>query len=114
LTCILLYATMTSHFTKAGENMKRFLVLSEIEIDDKKYDDLVKDGFEPTDFVISVLADHGRSRGLIIKMRCMETEYHLLDEVSRSADAIAKDKAIDELEEVMLNNTLCPSGNCEA
>jgi hypothetical protein len=105
---------MTSHFTKTGENMKRFLVLSEIEIDDKKYDDLIKDGFEPTDFVISVLADHGRSRGLIIKMRCMETEYHLLDEVSRSADAIAKDKAFDELEEAMLNNALCPSGNCEA
>ena len=99
---------------KRGKIMKRFLVLSEIEIDDKKYDDLVKDGFEPTDFVISVLADHGRSRGLVIKMRCMETEFHLLDDVSKSADAIAKDKAFDELEEAMLNNALCPSGNCEA
>jgi hypothetical protein len=44
----------------------------------------------------------------------METEFHLLDDVSKSADAIAKDKAFDELEEAMLNNALCPSGNCEA
>ena len=37
----------------------------------------------------------------------METEYHMLDDMSKSADAIAKDKAFDELEEVMLNNALC-------
>lgn len=94
--------------------MKRFLVLAEVELDDKKYNDLIKDGFEPTDFIISVLADHGRDRGLIIKMRCMETDYHLLDDVSRSADAIAKDKAYDELEEVVLKNAMCVGGNCEA
>ena len=51
---------------------------------------------------------------MLIKMRCIETDYHLLDDVSRSADAIAKDKAFDELEEVMLTNNMCPSGNCEA
>jgi hypothetical protein len=100
--------------TNVEGQMKRFLVLAEVEIDDKKYDDLVKDGFEPTDFVISVLADHGRDRGMMIKMRCMENEFHLLDEVCKSADAIAKDKAFDELEEVMLNNAMCATGNCEA
>jgi len=92
--------------------MKRFLVLSEVEIDDKKYNDLVKDGFEPTDFIISVLADHGRDRGMMIKMRCLENEYNLLDDVCKAADNIAKDKAFDELEEAMLNNQLCVSGNC--
>ena len=94
--------------------MKRFLVLAEIELDDKKYDDLIKDGFEPTDFVVSVLADHGRDRGMMIKMRCMENEFHLLDDVCRSADTIAKNKAFDELEEVMLKNAMCVGGNCEA
>ena len=92
--------------------MKRFLVLAEVEIEDKKYNELVKDGFEPTDFIISVLADHGRSRGMEIKMRCMENEYHLLNDVCKAADNIAKDKAFDELEEAMLNNQLCVSGNC--
>ena len=94
--------------------MKRFLVLSEVEMDEKKYTDLVKEGFEPTDFIVSVLADHGRDRGLMIKMRCVETEYHLLDDVCKAADTIATDKAFDELEEAMLKNNMCVGGNCEA
>jgi hypothetical protein len=94
--------------------MKRFLVLAEVEIDEKKYNEVESWNVEVTDWITSVLADHGRDRGMLIKMRCMETDYHLLDDVSRSADAIAKDKAFDELEEVMLNNNMCPSGNCEA
>jgi hypothetical protein len=38
----------------------------------------------------------------------------LLDDVSRSAEAIAKDKAFDELGEVVLHNAMCVGGNCEA
>lgn len=94
--------------------MKRFLVLAEVELDEKKYAEVQSWNIEPSDFIVSVLADHGRDRGLMIKMRCMETDYHLLDEVSRSADAIAKDKAYDELEEVVLKNAMCVGGNCEA
>jgi hypothetical protein len=94
--------------------MKRFLVLAEVEMDDKKYAEVQSWNVEPTDFIISVLADHGRDRGLMIKMRCMETEYHLLDDVSKSADSIAKDKAFDELEEAVLMNNMCVGGNCEA
>ena len=94
--------------------MKKFLVLAEIEIDDKKYNEVESWGVEVTDWITSVLADHGRDRGMLIKMRCMETEYYLLDDVCSSADAIAKDKAYDELEEVMLTNNMCVGGNCEA
>jgi len=95
-----------------GTKMKRFLVLSEVEMEDIQYHDLNKKGIETTDFIISVLADHGRGRGLKIKMRCLENEYHLLDDVCKAADSIAKDKAFDELEETLLNNQLCVSGNC--
>jgi len=92
--------------------MKKFLVLAEVEIDDKKHTEVNSWGVEPSDWVTSVLADHGRDRGMIIKMRCVETDYHMLDDVSRAADAIAKDKAFDELGETLLNNQLCVSGNC--
>ena len=92
--------------------MKRFLVLAEIEMEDSQYLDLEKKTIEQTEFITSVLADHGRDRGLKIRMRCMENEYNLLDDVCRSADAIAKDKAFDELGETILNNQLCVSGNC--
>ena len=92
--------------------MKRFLVLAEIEMEEAQYIDLQKKTIEQTEFITSVLADHGRNRGLKIRMRCMENEYNLLDDVCRSADAIAKDKAFDELGETILNNQLCVSGNC--
>jgi hypothetical protein len=42
----------------------------------------------------------------------METDYDILDDVCKSIDTIATDKAFDELEEIMLNNQLCASGNC--
>ena len=92
--------------------MKKFLVVAEIDLDNKKYAEVESWGVEPSDWVTSVLADHGRDRGMIIKMRCVETDYHMLDDVSRAADLIAKDKAFDELEETLLNNQLCISGNC--
>ena len=94
--------------------MKRFLVLAEVEMEETQYHDLNKKGIEQTDFMNSVLADHGRDRGLKIKMRCIETEYHLLEDVCKAADTIATDKAFDELEEAMLKVNMCPSGNCEA
>jgi len=93
--------------------MKRFLVLAEIEMEETQYSDLNKKGIEQTDFIISVLADYGRERGLKIKMRCVETEYHLLEDVCKAADTIATDKAFDELEEAMLKNNMCVGGNCE-
>jgi len=94
--------------------MKRFIVLSELIMDDKKYNSLVHDGFEPTEFITSIVADHVRNRDLSIKIRCVETDYNLLDDVCKAADAIAHDKAFDELEEVILKNNMCVSGNCEA
>jgi hypothetical protein len=92
--------------------MIKFLVLAEIEMEEAQYLDLEKKTIEQTEFITSVLADHGRDRGLKIRMRCMENEYNLLDDVCRSADAIAKNKAFDELGETILNNQLCVSGNC--
>ena len=100
--------------TNLEGQMKRFLVLAEVEIDDKKHAEVNSWGVEPSDWVTSVLADHGRDRGMIIKMRCVETDYHMLDDVSLAADSIAKDKAFDELGEVMLKNAMCVGGNCEA
>lgn len=94
--------------------MKRFLTITEHLMTDQKYNDLIKDGFEPTEFITSITADHARDRGLETKVRCMEVDYNMLDDVCRAADTIAKDKAFDELEEVVLKNAMCVGGNCEA
>jgi hypothetical protein len=81
---------------------------------DQKYNDLIKDGFEPTEFITSITADHARDRGLETKVRCLEVDYDILNDVCKSVDVIATDKAFNELGEVVLNNNMCPSGNCEA
>jgi len=93
--------------------MKRFISITEHLMTDQKYNDLVKDGFEPTEFITSITADHSRSRGLETKVRCIEVEYDMLNDIYKAVDTIATDKAFDELEEAMLNNALCPNGNCE-
>ena len=80
---------------------------------DQKYNDLIKDGFEPTEFITSITADHARDRGLETKVRCLEVDYDILNDVCKSVDVIATDKAFDELENTMLNNAMCPTGNCE-
>jgi len=92
--------------------MKRFIQITEHIMTDQKYNDLIKNGFEPTEFITSVTADHARDRGLETRTRCMEIDYDVLDDVCKSADKIATDKAFHELEEAMLNNQLCVSGNC--
>ena len=94
--------------------MKRFITITEHTMPDQKYNDLVKNGFEPTEFITSITADHARDRGLETKVRCMEIDYDILNDVCNAADTIAKDKAFDELGEVVLRNALCVGGNCEA
>ena len=92
--------------------MKRFITITEHLMTDQKYNDLVKDGFEATEFITSITADHARDRGLETKVRCMEVDYDILNDVCRSVDIIAKEKAFHELGEVLINNQLCVSGNC--
>jgi hypothetical protein len=92
--------------------MKKFLVVAEIDLDNKKYAEVESWGVEPSDWVTSVLADHGRDRGMIIKMRTTENDYNMFADINRAVETIAKDKAFDELEETLLNNQLCISGNC--
>ena len=94
--------------------MKRFLAIVELTMEDKKYNNLVHDGFEPTEFITSIIADHARDRDLNTKVRCIETEYNLIDDVCKATDNIAHDKAFEELEDIVLKNNMCIGGNCEA
>ena len=94
--------------------MKRFLTITEHLMTDQKYNDLIKDGFEPTEFITSITADHARDRGLETKVRCLEVDYDILNDVCKAVDTIATNKAFDALGEVVLNNNMFVGGNCEA
>ena len=94
--------------------MKRFISVTEHLMTDQKYNDLIKDGFEPTEFITSITADHARDRGLETKVRCIEVDYDILHDVCKSVDTIATDRAFNELGEVVLHNNMCVGGNCES
>ena len=92
--------------------MKRFLVIAEVKIDDLKYSEVNQWGVEPTDYVTSIICDHARDRGLIIKARTIETDYKIYDQVNQSAEVIQKDMAFNELESEIISHA-CINGNCE-
>ena len=92
--------------------MKRFLVIAEVKIDDAVYDQVIEWGVEPSDYITSILCDHARDRGLIIKARTIETDYKIYDQVNQSAEVIQKDMAFNELESEIIANA-CINGNCE-
>ena len=94
--------------------MKKFITIASIGIDDKQYNNVTSWNVEVTDWINSVLADHGRDRGLVIKMRSLETDYHILEDICKSAEKIAQDKAFTEIELAIMSDKLCIGGNCEA
>ena len=93
--------------------MKRFLVLAEVEMEDVQYSDLNKKGIEQTDFINSVLADHGRDRGLIMRTSVTEIEHSLYKRLCSAADDFIGKDAIADIEEAVLKNKMCVGGNCE-
>jgi len=92
--------------------MKRFLVIAEVKLDDAIYDQVIEWGIEPTDYVSSILCDHARDRGLIIKATTNETDYMLYDQVNKAVEDIQKDMVFTELESEIISRA-CIGGVCE-
>jgi hypothetical protein len=93
--------------------MKRFIYIAEIKLDEKRCDEIENWGILVEDFVDSVLSDHGKDRGFVIKARSIETDnskYELA--VDAVFDSIKTD-AFEALENDLLNNRMCLGGNCE-
>jgi hypothetical protein len=53
-----------------------------------------------------------REKGMIVKVRTMETEFNMYDDVNRAVEVIQKDKAYDELENEITSRA-CIGGSCE-
>ena len=47
--------------------MKKFFVMMEVQVDNAKYDEVVSWGLTPNDYVKTLLTDHARDRGLVIR-----------------------------------------------
>ena len=93
--------------------MKRFSVIIEVEIDEKKYNEVESWGVEPSDYVCSVIADHAKDRGFIIKTSVTEVERSLYSRLRVVADDFIGKDAIEDIEKAALANARCLNGKCE-
>jgi len=92
--------------------MKKFSVVMEVAIEDKEYDDAVKDGREPSDFVNAVLTDRPRDLGFVIKSSVLEIEHSLFDRQKKYADHLVQADAYNDLEQEIISRA-CIGGVCE-
>ena len=93
--------------------LKKFSVIIEVELDQKKYDEVQSWSIEPSDYVSSIISDHGRDRGLIMRTSVTEIEHSLYKRLCSAADDFIGKDAIADIEEAVLKSKMCINGNCE-
>lgn len=93
--------------------MKKFFVMMEVHIDNEKYNEVESWSIQPIDYVNSVLTDHARDRGFVLRSSVIETESRLYDYLSEPIEKKLREDAIAELEEEILVGKACINGNCE-
>ena len=92
--------------------MKKFSVVMEVSIEDKEYDDAVKDGREPSDFVNAVLTDKPRDTGFVIKSSVLEEDHSLYDRLIKYREHLLQADAYNDLEQEIISRA-CIGGVCE-
>ncbi len=93
--------------------IKKFSVIIDVELDQKKYNEVESWGISPSDYVNSIITDHGRDRGLIMKTSVTEVEHSLYKRLTIASDDFIGKDAIADIEEAVLKNKMCIGGNCE-
>ena len=92
--------------------MNKFIVVTEVKLTDEEYKVVESWGVEPTDYIATQIAEHMREKGMLVKNRCVETEYDILDDVYKAVERIQKDRAYEELENEITSRA-CIGGVCE-
>lgn len=92
--------------------MKKFIVVTEVKLTDEEYKVVESWKVEPTDYIATQIAEHMREKGMLVKNRCVETEYDILDDVNKAVERIEKDRAYEELENEITSRA-CIGGVCE-
>jgi len=92
--------------------MIKFIIVAEVKMTEEEYKVVESWGVEPSDYITTILTDHARDKGVMIKARTSQTEYSLYDDVNRAVEKIEKDKAFEELENEITSRA-CVGGSCE-
>ena len=93
--------------------MRRVLYIAEVSLHDEQADEVEGWGVDIAHFVDSVLTDHGRDRGLVLRTGAYEVEHTMLDRVEKNALHLIEADQLNDFEADLINNVSCPLGNCE-
>ena len=93
--------------------MIKFIVLAEVSMDEEKYKEVESWEVEPVRYVDSVIADHARDRGLVLRLTVTETESSMYDTLNEVLIDASYRKAMEALEEEVLAGKACINGTCE-
>jgi len=96
-----------------GDYMRKFIYVAEVRMDEKRCDEIESWGMLAEDFIDSVLTDHGKDRGLIMKTRAIETDKSKYDLVINTIFDSIREDLTEEIEKEILTNRMCLGGNCE-
>lgn len=98
-----------------GDNMKTYSAVVEIKMSEDKIKEIESWGEDitPTTYIDSVIGDHAKDRGLLIKLETIEVLEPVFNRLVENQIHLANQDAIDDLEEEILSGKACVNGNCE-
>lgn len=95
--------------------MRLFSVILEVQMPEDRAKEIESwnEDMEVSDFVDSVIKDHAKDRGLVIKGGTITVNRSIVNQLTEyQADIINHDN-LDDLEEEILSGKACVNGNCE-
>jgi hypothetical protein len=92
--------------------MKKFSVVVEVSMEETKYEEVIKWGVEPSDHVVTIIAEPLREKGLVVKASALEVEHSLYERQKKYADHLVQADAYNDLEEEIISKS-CIGGVCE-
>jgi hypothetical protein len=92
--------------------MKKFSVVVEVSMEETKYEEVIKWGVEPSDHVVTIIAEPLREKGLVVKASALEVEHSLYERQKKHADHLVQADAYNDLEEEIISKS-CIGGVCE-
>lgn len=92
--------------------MIKFSVVVEVSMEETKYEEVKTWGVEPSDHVVTLIAEPLREKGLVVKASALEVEHSLYDRQKKHADHLVQADAYNDLEEEIISRA-CIGGVCE-
>lgn len=95
--------------------MKTYSAVIEIKMSEDKIKEIESWGEDitPITYIDSVIGDHAKDRGLIVKMEITEVDTPMFNRLTETQIHLSNQDALEDLEEEILSGKACINGNCE-